>query len=538
MISLPAYARRARAFRLSCIASAITVLLAACGGGGGVDEPGPSPATDEQVISMPAVEPEEVALTVDKTEATSGRLAWSESDPGDLVPFSSTDIGKVGGECVGYIKDWRLPGSTRAGLIAETWGGHGDQTDTRINASHKAGLRTGTTPRRGALAHFYLSSANCGGVAGGCTHSLVIEKVTPRFITTGTMEFTVEVAESNYDSANIIGTRTVRLIMAAGARGAKDSNGQPWYFSYTPQSREQALDVQANAVINGWLSAGLLSPDSLTSAAKADLVLSLRLVQSEADLNAWDSAMRAVVKNLGLPIRHEIATGLLPAAAAGASSSWLATRIDAAVRASPQPLPSSPPPATSTPSFRSISAPSSASIGQTASIRVEAYDRDGNLRSVAIRWSDGRSAETRSADGSTETETFTRSFLNGGQVSWAVTITDSTGRAATRTGTVLVQVPVPTAPDVSSIYPTSPVANGKAVQVSLYGGNFHPRATVRFKAPSGTWMTCCAAGAPAVQSSRLIGVRPNFGRETGTWTVEVRNPDGQKDTRNFRVVAP
>lgn len=150
----------------------------------------------------------------------------------------------------------------------------------------------------------------------------------------------------------------------------------------------------------------------------------------------------------------------------GATRSIAQLRLSAAankllVQAADTPAPTVPAPVTPTPAPAAAptltgSGSASVIVGGLYPLTLSAADADGDLSSVALRWSDQSADDTQAASGASASVTFQRSFATTGTYSWMAVARDAGGRTSgTLTGQVTVQaiavptpVPAPVASDV------------------------------------------------------------------------------------------
>ncbi|HYV35072.1 MAG TPA: glycoside hydrolase domain-containing protein [Gemmataceae bacterium] len=118
---------------------------------------------------------------------------------------------------------------------------------------------------------------------------------------------------------------------------------------------------------------------------------------------------------------------------------------------------------------------------------------------------------------------------------WTVEVINPNGQT---TGQVSFNVVAPAAaPSITSVSPPSMLASGSNQTLTINGSNFQNGATLTF-VPRGGAPIASTASKLTVVSSGQINYQFNNGFTTGTWTVQVINPDGQSSgTANFTVTA-
>ncbi len=97
------------------------------------------------------------------------------------------------------------------------------------------------------------------------------------------------------------------------------------------------------------------------------------------------------------------------------------------------------------PSITSVSGPTSLEVGKTGTWKIRAYDPDGEWLSYSILWGDETVADVRTAVGTSSGATvsqqtsFTHTYTTAGTYTVKITVTDTAGKTAQSTQTVVVR---------------------------------------------------------------------------------------------------
>ncbi len=182
--------------------------------------------------------------------------------------------------------------------------------------------------------------------------------------------------------------------------------------------------------------------------------------------------------------------------------------------------------------------PSSIRTNQTATLKLQGYDQDGDLRRIEVDWNDGAPQEVQAQSASNyQTLSFSRTFTRAGTYTVTATAYDSRGN---KSDTVRINIDVldenyRKKPYVSHVviagYKSFLEAN-KGEYLYIYGNNFSKKSDILLKnATDGRTYTIYAddtfgTNKPVIRekSATMLGVNVKFGNsDIGRWRVIVRN---------------
>jgi hypothetical protein len=132
-------------------------------------------------------------------------------------------------------------------------------------------------------------------------------------------------------------------------------------------------------------------------------------------------------------------------------------------------------------------------------------------------------------DTTTSSTSYAASLSAGKQYRWNVAACNSSGCSSFTTALYFQTTGSAQSPSISNVSPSSMPASNSNQTLTINGSNFQSGATLIFDPPTGSNINSTASKLTLVSSSQL-SYQLNNASDAGTWTVTVRNPDGQVST--------